>query len=284
MHKFGTNIFFFLLGISGLYVAYYSWKSYQTRLPQADIYVWGDSRMYWGLNVELLSELTGQTICATQQEGASVYDMLTFVRRVPNNSTCILGLSECVLFRNHQSDYNRSGFNIWATYELLLSGYKIKDVYGVCKLNEWTPKDIETISHDYFVPADTIVTPEPMPGWVKMYNTSFPYFEAKSKCYEVAVAKLMEKDCKVILLDFPGYRDVETMAIETPNRQKSLAYVEHICSKFGLSRDKIMLQSNQLLHYDLSHFNCIGAQMVSEYLANVLDTINQNMYIKIEIQ
>lgn len=278
MRRYIENIFIFFTGLIGLYVLYYKHQSYKTQLPVADIYMWGDSRMYWGVDVEKLEQMTGTSICPTQHEGASVYDMLTFVDRVPSNSMCILGFSECVLFRDHESDYNRSGFNVWAAGKLLGSGYSLKDVYGISNLNRWTPINIVTPSHSYFEVADTIATPEPMPGWIIMYNKVYPYYNAKAKCYNEAIQTLLDKNCCVLLLDFAGYRDVEAIAEETPNRLLYSFLKDSIITKYHLQTYSIGLVSDSLLYYDLSHLNRKGTYLVTE---KIVQYLKKNAYIRI---
>ena len=54
MKQFILHIIGFAVLLIGSYAGYYAYKTHKTKLPQADIYAWGDSRMYWGLNTELL--------------------------------------------------------------------------------------------------------------------------------------------------------------------------------------------------------------------------------------
>lgn len=280
MRRYILYIFSFFTGLIGLYILYYGYQSYKTQLPVADIYMWGDSRMYWGVDVEKLEQMTGTKICPTQHEGASVYDMLTFVDRVPSNSMCIIGFSECVLFREHESDYNRSGFNVFAASHLLCAGYSLKDVYDISKLNRWSPVDIATPSHGYFECADTITMPEPMPGWIIMYNKSYQYYEAKAKCYDNAIQTLLDKNCEVMLLDFAGYHDVEEMAEETPNRFRFKKLINEFVDKYGLKKMVIRLETESLGYYDLSHLNAIGANCVANELAGF---IKGGQYLRIEL-
>lgn len=162
MKRFILHIICFAVLLIGSYAGYYAYKMHETRLPEADVYAWGDSRMYWGLNTELLAELTGKRVVTTAQEGASVYDMLVFVDRVPDHSVCIIGYSECVLFRLHESDYNRSGCN-WKVLAQMgwNTNYTMKELYGIAKQNIWEPKQIATEAHEYFENADSVCTPEP---------------------------------------------------------------------------------------------------------------------------
>jgi hypothetical protein len=256
---------------------------HETRLPETDVYAWGDSRMYWGLNTELLAELTGKRVVTTAQEGASVYDMLVFVDRVPEHSTCVLGYSECVLFRQHESDYNRSGCN-WKVLAQMgwNTNYTIKELYGIAKLNIWEPKQIATEAHDYFENADTVCTPEPWPGWYKMYTDTFPRFEAKGICYEMAIQKLLNKYCTVVLLDLPGYPEMERLAAEgSRNRQLAEELTQHICEEFALDQDTIEIESDSLLYYDLSHLNERGSELLAKELQNHLE---KTKYIRLKIK
>lgn len=284
MKRFITYCSIFLFTLIIGYGGYYAYESYHTRLPQADIYVWGDSRMYWGLNMEQLQNELGKQVVATQQEGASVYDMLVMVDRVPKQTTCIVGLSECVLFRNPKSDYNRSGFNIWAIGQMLrLPKYSCSQIHNIIKLNKWRPKYVETTRHDYFEYYDTIATPEPMLGWITEYNDPKPYFEAKSQAYQIAIRRLIKKNCRVILLDFPPAEQVELMAQSSPNRPLTENFVKELMTSYRLNGDTLILDSPQRLHYDLSHLNKIGASMVSTILSDKLLNSEDNSYMLIKI-
>ena len=283
MRRFILHIIEFSLLLIGSYSGYYVYKTHQTRLPNAELFAWGDSRMYYGLNTELLEELTGKKVVTTAKEGASVYDMLVFVNRVPANSTCILGYSECVLFRLHEQDYNRSGCN-WKVLAQVgwHTNYTIKELYGIAKNNIWEPKQIMTDAHAYFLNADTVCTPEPWPGWYKMYTDNFPRYEAKTICYEMAIRELLSKHCTVILLDIPGYPEMERLAAEgSRNRQLAEELTQHLCEEFELPQDTIEIASDSMLYYDLSHLNEMGSVLLAKELQNQLD---ETKYIRLKIK
>lgn len=273
MKRYILHILAFGFLLLASYAGYYAYLTHKTALPQADIYVWGDSRMYWGVNTELLEQLTGKEVVCTAQEGASVYDMMVFVDRVPKQSTCIIGYSDCVLFRYHESDYNRSGCDWRVLAEMALhTDYSISELYGIAKLNTWRPKQLETESHEYFACADTVVTSEPWPGWYAMYKDVFPHFPSKGICYERAIQHLLDKQCKVILLDLPGYPEMERLAAKnSPNRHLSDSLRARLIDEYQLPVDTITIQSESLLYYDLSHLNERGAKMLTEQLSQHLD-------------
>lgn len=266
----------------GSYAGYYEYKKQQTRLPLADIYVWGDSRMYWGLNTELFENSTGKRVVNTAQEGASVYDMLVFADKVPDKSICILGYSECVLFRFHESDYNRSGCDWNVLMQMAMhTNYTLKELYGIAKLNKWEPKQITTDSHAYFENADTISTPEPWSGWYKMYTDTYPRFSAKGICYERAIKKMFEKECLVILLDLPGYPKMERLtAINSPNRHLSDSLINRLCSEYEIPMESIDITCDSLLYYDLSHLNERGSILLTKALQNQID---KTKYLRLKI-
>lgn len=281
--RFILHIIGFAVLLIGSYAGYYAYKMHHTRLPKADIYAWGDSRMYWGLNTELLKELTGKKVVTTAQEGAGVYDMMVFVDRVPNHSVCILGYSECVLLRQLESDYNRSGCDWKVLVQMgLNTDYTIKELYEIAKKNIWKPKQIETEAHDYFKNGDTVCTPEPWPGWYNAYTRPLPYFEAKGMCYELAIKKLLDKHCTIIILDLPGYPEMERLAAaKSPNRQLTIELTQHICNEFDILLDTIEIESDSLLYYDLSHLNERGSVLLAKELQNHLE---KTKYIRLNIK
>lgn len=282
MKKYLLYITSFLLLLLTSYAGYYAYMTHKTALLQADIYVWGDSRMYWGVNTELLEQLTGKDVVCTAQEGAGAYDMMVFVERVPNLSTCILGYSDCVLFRYHESDYNRSGCDWRVLAEMALhTDYSISELYSIAKLNTWKPKQLETEGHEYFECGDTVATPEPWDGWYAMYTNDFPHFPSKGVCYERAIQRLLDKDCRVVLLDLPGYPEMERLAGEgAKNRHLSDSLRARIIEEYRLPVDTIAIQSDSLLYYDLSHLNELGAALLTEQLYKHLD---QTRFIKLKV-
>lgn len=282
MKRYILHILAFGLLLLASYVGYYAYLSHKTALPQAGIYVWGDSRMYWGVNTELLEQLTGKEVVCTAQEGAGAYDMMVFVNRAPSGSTCILGYSECVLFRYHESDYNRSGCDWRVLAEMALhTDYSISELYGIAKLNTWEPKQLETETHEYFVCADTVVTPEPWEGWYAMYTNDFPHFASKGICYERAIQRLLDKGCKVIVLDLLGYPEMERLAgVGTKNRHLSDSLRARIIGEYRLPMDTITIESDSLLYYDLSHLNERGATLLTEQLSKRLD---KTQYIQLKV-
>lgn len=274
----------FLLLLLASYAGYYAYWMHKTALPQADIYMWGDSRMYWGVNTELLEQLIGKDVVCTAQEGASVYDMMVFVDRVPEQSTCILGYSECVLFRYHESDYNRSGCDWCALAEMgWYTDYSISELYGIAKQNTWKPQQLETEPHTYFECGDTVATPEPWNGWYAMYTNDFPHFSSKGICYERAIQLLLDKkQCRVILLDLPGYPEMEQLAREdSKNKQLSDSLRARIVEEYKLPVETITISSDSLLYYDLSHLNERGAVLLTEQLSGHLD---KTQFIRLKVK
>ena len=283
MKRFILHTVSFIIFLIGSYAGYYAYRMHETRLPQADIYAWGDSRMYWGLNTELLEELTDKKVITTAQEGASVYDMLVFVDLVPDHATCIIGYSECVLFRFHESDYNLSGC-CWKVLAQMgwNTNYTIKELYSIAKNNIWEPKQIATEQHAYFANADTVCTPEPWPGWYKMYTDTFPRFDAKGICYEMAIKRLLDKNCTVILLDLPGFPEMERLAAaESPNRKLTVELTHHLCDMFAIPQDTIEIETDSLLYYDLSHLNERGSVLLAKELQKHL---GETKYIRLNIK
>lgn len=273
MKRYILHIVIFLLLLLTSYAGYYTYMTYKTELPHADVYVWGDSRMYWGVNTEQMERLIGKEVVCTAQEGAGAYDMMVFVDRVANHSTCILGYSDCVLFRYHEQDYNRSGCDWRVLAEMgMATEYSTSELYGIAKLNTWKPKQLETAAHEYFACADTVVTPEPWDGWYAMYTNEFPHFASKGICYERAIRRLFDKDCRVVLLDLPGYPEMERLAGEgSKNKQLSDSVRTRIIEEYHLSVDTITIHSDSLLYYDLSHLNALGAKMLTEQLSKHID-------------
>lgn len=282
MRKYLLHILLFMLLLLLSYVGYYAYMTHKTALPQADIYVWGDSRMYWALNPDLLAESLGKRVVTTPQRGAGPYDMMVFADRVPVHSTCIVGYSDCLLFRKHELDYNRAGCNWWALSKMALhTNYSFEMLYEMSKKDNWEPISMVTEPHGYYPNNDTVDLDEPWEGWYAMYKEQRPYCSGKGKCYEMAIEHLIKKECIVVLVDLPGYPEMERLAAQgSPNRHLSDSLRARILQEYALPVDTITIASDSLLYFDLSHLNERGSLLFTEQIAN---HINKSQFIQLKV-
>lgn len=238
------------------------------------IFIWGDSQTYQGIDISQLSDKTGYDIYSSAVHGAGVYDFIVFTELVPDSSICIIGYSQCCLLRKKESDYNRSGVNYPAIEILNENKYGLSEIITILQNNNFLQKDIFKKKSTLYPYCDTIITPEPIEGFRKMYAYEPVFYNDKYNIYKKGIKKLIDKECKIIIIAFPYYNEVA-------NFYKSSGYRQHIDKDIYLlateySNNKIdtfyINDSDSLLMHDLTHFNEIGAKRASNILSQYIDS------------
>ena len=94
----GTVFVFF--GILG-FLSFHFLANIYLNKTNADnsLYIWGDSQIYRGLDLEKLNKLTRKNIHSAAVHGAGIYDFLVFTEIVPHNSDVLLAISKPVQIR-----------------------------------------------------------------------------------------------------------------------------------------------------------------------------------------
>lgn len=238
------------------------------------IFIWGDSQTYQGIDLNELQKQTGHDIYTSALHGAGVYDFLVFSELIPDSSTCIVGYSQCCLLRRKESDYNMSGVNYNAIKKVYKNRYSLSEVITIIRKNKFLQKDIFKTQSTLYPYCDTIITPEPIEGFRKMYVSEPVFYNDKYNIYKKGIKKLIDKECKIIIIAFPYYNEVA-------NFYKSSGYRQHIDKDIYLlateySNNKIdtlyINDSDTLLMHDLTHFNEIGAKRASNILSQYIDS------------
>ena len=224
---------------------------------QSSIYVWGDSQMYQGLDIKTLSENTSKKVFSSAEHGAGVYDFLVTVARIPEESTCIIALPECCLYRRLNSDYNRSGFDIKSILIMLESGYPIQGCIHIVRNNFLTHFNFSS-THESYKYAPKIVYSEPLSGFYDMFNNGKNYTNCKLNAYKRGISCLIDKRCRIILLQFPFSEEVESFAVGSINRRETEMLKEELINKYSFKSDTIYISSDSLIMHDLSHMTDVG--------------------------
>ena len=76
------------------------------------VFVWGDSQMYYGIDVLSLEDRLDMQVLTSAYAGSGIYDFLVSEKNIPNNHVCIVSFPECALLRKPSSDYNRTGYEL----------------------------------------------------------------------------------------------------------------------------------------------------------------------------
>ena len=292
MKKFLLKIGFAIICFSTLLVVGYfvlhwiSEKSNVCKYSNGKIFVWGDSQMYQGLDVSLLSERLEKQVLTSAGHGAGVYDFLVSEKNIQDNSVSIVSFPECALLRNPLSDNNRTGLDLSCLWNLLNNGCPLDECWRIVALNN---KSIIysafRTNHDLYPYVDSLVCPEPLSGFCRMFSEEKDYFDWKAKTYYQGIQQLSEKQVQIILIQFPFEKQVEDCARNSINRHLSDSLKQVIIKNYTMEYDTITLSSDSLLMHDLSHVNEVGARLLTVEIASILqnDTVN-NHYIEVMIR
>lgn len=286
--KVGLSMVYILLLVVVLYLVLHgiSEKSNDRNKSKGQVFVWGDSQMYQGLDVSLLSEVLGEQTLTSAGHGAGVYDFLVSEKNIPCNSKCVLSFSEAVLLRNPLSDYNRNGFELSCLKEMFLLGCPLDECVRIAGLSKRSIKySAFSTGHGLYAYADSLVYREPLSRWHLLFEAERDCFFWKTNTYLKGIQQLADKQCRIVLVQFPFDKQVESFACNSINRRLTDSLKEVLIRDFALKYEEIVLESDSLLMHDLSHLNEIGARLSTIEIADILcaDTVN-NYFIKVAIR
>ena len=285
MRRFLTKILVAVVFFSTLIVSVYfmlRFTSSESNIYDNDnVFVWGDSQMYQGLDVLLLGNRMEKRVLTSAGHGAGIYDFLVSEKSIPNNSTCVMAFPECALLRNPMSDNNRTGFEFSRLQLLLQAGCPLDECLRIANLNR--PNILYKtfgISHSMFPYSDSIVYSEPLAGFCDMFTDEKDYFIWKAEAYHQGISQLFKKHNQIILIQFPFEKQVEDCAYNSINRHLTDSLKFNLIGEYAMKHDTIVLHSDSLLMHDLSHMNEVGARMLTCQIADALiaDTVNTRFF------
>ena len=244
------------------------------------VFVWGDSQMYQGLDVSLLSDRLGKQVLTSAGHGSGIYDFMVCEKNIPNNAMSVVAFSEAAFFRKPLTDYSRKGFEIECLYELYLSGCPIDECIRIFNLNKrWFRYEAYSNSvHKLYSFADSLEYPALLPLWHTLFEEPKDWFPWKAKAYTTGIQHLFDKHSQIVLIQFPFDEQVESFAQNSINRQMSDSLKFELIDRFALKYDTIILHSDSLLMRDLSHMNEIGARRLTVEVAEILLKDSTNNY------
>lgn len=279
-------LFLFLSLFSAIYFIEHIRTLKKNVYNQGCVFVCGDSGMFQGLDVSLLKSKIKKQVLTSAHHGSGVYDFLVNQKSVPSNSVSIISFSESAFLRNPLSDYNRTGLELSCLKLMCRAGCPLDECWEIINKNR---KNIcyKTFfeEHSLFSYADTLVYPEPLPVWQKMFEEERDWFSWKSKSYMRGIQLLLEKRSQIVLVQFPFNKQVESLAHNSINRRLTDSLKEVVIKDFGLNYEKVVLTSDSLLMHDLSHMNEVGARLTTFEIASILraDTVN-NYFVEVVIK
>ena len=246
------------------------------------VFVWGDSQMYQGLDVLLLSNKMGKQVLTSARHGSGMYDFLVSEKSIPNNPMCIMAFPECALLRPPMLDNNRTGFEFSSLQLLFQAGCPLDECLRIANLNRPNIcyKAFGT-NHGMHPYSDNVVHPEYLiRRFCSMFTDEKEYFIWKAEAYQQCILRLFKKHSRIVLIQFPFEKQVEDCACNSINRHLTDSLKFELIDKYTMKYDTIVLHSDSLLMHDLTHLNEVGARMLTCRIADSLrkDTVNNRFF------
>lgn len=243
---------------------------YDTGRRRDAIYIWGDSQALRGVDLVKLSQETGRPVYSLAEHGAGVYDLSVFVERVPDNSTVIVALSPTVLARRVERDWNRSGLSFTSLWRLSQCGYRPEDLVRIVRHNVRPNRAARFKSELPLHPwAADAVASRPLSHYAEILQRISPSFAWKKNVYTSSLAKLREKHCRIILVDFPEVEAFIELFASTPYGPAMDDYATALRSD-GFTIFTPTFDTDRNVFYDYTHLNKLGARELSRQLAPVI--------------
>lgn len=268
--------------IAGVYFLLYLMFQKPITYNSNCVFVWGDSQMYFGFDVNLFGDKTSKQVLTSAHIGSGIYDFLVSEKNIANNFVCIMSFPECALLRKPSEDYNRTGHEFSCLQMLFLAGCPKQECLRIEKLNRRN-LDYQAFgnNHRLIAYADSLVCEsEPISFWHSSFEERNEWFKWKAQSYKEGIQNLFNKHSQIVLIQFPFDKQVESFAQNSINRQLSDSLKFELIDRFAMKHDTIVLHSDSLLMHDLSHMNEVGARMLTCQVADFLrtDTVNNRFF------
>lgn len=288
----GLAILFFFSLVLCVYWPFRCYVKHTNKYENDNIFVWGDSQMYQGLDLMMLNNLLDIQILTSAVHGGGIYDFLVSEKNIPDNSRCIISFPETALLRNPLKDYNRTGYELSCLCLLFRNECPLDECLRIEHLNRrnWDYKlfyykAFHNHRHLIYEYADSLVYPEPLELLSSMFLEVKECFEWKSKSYKEGIQHLFDKHSQIILVQFPYDEQLEAIAEKSTNRYLTDSLKKVLINDYALKYKKVVLTSDSLLMHDLTHLNEIGARLTTMEIAEILkrDTVN-NYFVDVKIE
>ncbi|MCD4734420.1 MAG: hypothetical protein K8R53_00115 [Bacteroidales bacterium] len=221
--------------------------------------------------MNILAEATNKNIYTAARLGAGVYDFLVFAEKVPSNSTVLIAPSKPVQLRRKEMDRNRSGISLSAIFSLLNNNYSWSEIFSILKKNK-KPTELFINKTSMYPYTDSIVLSEPISLFENTYKKIPYYLESKQELILTGIKILKKKNCFINFIEFPYHpvlQEIERSSIIEAETEQFKNRALSLFEKFDI--DSIYLDKNIQVMFDLTHLNEIGASIVSEELAKLIN-------------
>jgi hypothetical protein len=275
----GYSILFFAIPL-GLYLICYQIinYAYNFKTDTDAIYLWGDSQTNQGIDVLLLEEITGIKVYSASKDGAGVYDFLVFTETVPKNATIVMGFSKSMQLRPKDNDRNRSGLSLNGINTLYQENYTFYEIKNIVE-NNLLPKDLYDYQSVLFPAdqkADKVLIQNILDGYKILFSEKSIYLDDKQQIFLTGINKLIKKNCKINLIEFPYHKDLNHLELNSPVKADLDKFkLEILTNLEGCVIDSFFFKEPRSYMYDMTHLNIEGAQRVTEYIGNSIKTKEQ---------
>lgn len=272
MRNFIFRIFLFfsiLLFLIFAFSLFYIQKQKKLNNEKAEnsIFIWGDSQTFRGINLELLSKLTEKEVFSAASGGAGIYDFLVFADIIPCNAQVFIGISQPMQLRGR--DKNRSGLTLFSLYQAKVNNYSWDEIQSII-IDNMKPERIFHNNSSLFPMEDSITLFEPMSKFEKYYKETPSYLRDKQLLYIAGIKKLLQKNCSIIILQFPMYYLLSDIEASSPIKNNLRNFNNEINALLPESKiDTLYLDTEKNLMHDLTHFNEHGANLLTDTLAKI---------------
>ena len=238
------------------------------------LFIWGDSQIYQGLDLEVLKSKTNRLVFSSAHHGSGVYDFIIFTEMVPESSDVLIAISEPVQIRSKKLDLNSSGFSYSSLKLLYNNNYSFQELFMIIRKNLFkTPNHIFSKNNKIYDFKDrTIIDYELLTSIEKTYNNFKPYIYDKQNLYIKGIDLLKKKSCTINLIEFPYHKLLHDKIKDSPNSAKTDLFFRKIINiTHCVSKDTMYLDSKKNSFFDLTHLNAYGANNVTNFIVERLE-------------
>lgn len=280
MRRLIINITLFLLLSSSTAAGIY-WLVSKYNMPNDSkaFYVWGDSQMYQGVDLQYLSAHTPYTFYSAALHGASLYDFLVFCETVPEKANVFIAISKPALLRKKESDRNWSAISPSGLSLLLKNNYSVGETFNIF-IKNIQPHQLFQTSNKFYDNSDKPTEKEAFSIFESVYNTKPTYFSDKKQLYVSGIKKLKEKHCKIIGVQFPIHDTLLKLEQKSVYSADIHGFIADVKKLFSTTTT-INIPQPPNVFYDYTHLNKRGAEYLSKQLVPLIKSNEDNLLITV---
>ncbi|WP_298346874.1 hypothetical protein [uncultured Algibacter sp.] len=273
MKRFLKEIIFFTIILIVSYTIIYNLTSYffcKTDTSNS-IYLYGDSQMFQGIDLNYLKDRTQANIYSAARHGAGIYDFLFFTEKVPTNSKIILSISEHSQIRPPKNEANTSPIHLKSMIELYNFNYSIHGFKNILSRGIKFPNSYYfKTSHKLYPVENSINYHTSLSSFFNRYSTiTKERLLDKQDMYLKGLEKLISKNCDITFIEFPYHKALQNIEERTRYNKYFNLFRDNILKKnSNFEMDTLKLESKKNIMYDYTHLNELGARILTKKLIN----------------